>query len=137
MWTATARVLKQNAFTHLAVANPKTAPYGLAASQVLAKLGLTEAVAAKRVEGQNITQTYQFVATGNAELGFVAPSQIYGTARSRKARPGSCRPSSMSRSARTPCCWTRARTSRRPRRCWPISRAPQAAAVLKAYGYRQ
>ena len=70
-------VLKQNAFAHLAVANPKTAPYGLAASQVLAKLGLTEAVAAKRVEGQNITQTYQFVATGNAELGFVASSQVF------------------------------------------------------------
>ncbi|MGK9546119.1 molybdate ABC transporter substrate-binding protein, partial [Salmonella enterica subsp. enterica] len=49
----------------------------LAATQVLAKLGLTDQVKSKLVEGQNITQAYQFVSTGNAELGFVALSQIY------------------------------------------------------------
>lgn len=70
-------VLKQNEFRHLSIANPKTAPYGLAATQVLDKLGLSEAVRPKLVEGGNITQTYQFVATGNAELGFVALSQVY------------------------------------------------------------
>lgn len=70
-------VLKQNQFQHLAIANPKAAPYGLAATQVLQKLNLTDATRAKLVEGQNITQAYQFVATGNAELGFVALSQIY------------------------------------------------------------
>ena len=70
-------VLKQNAFKHLSIANPKAAPYGLAATQVLAKEGLTEKLKDKLVEGQNITQAYQFVSTGNAELGFVALSQIY------------------------------------------------------------
>ncbi|AXO88848.1 molybdate ABC transporter substrate-binding protein [Pseudomonas parafulva] len=70
-------VLKQNAFKHLSIANPKTAPYGLAATQVLDKLGLTAATKDKLVEGQNITQAFQFVSTGNAELGFVALSQIY------------------------------------------------------------
>ena len=70
-------VLKANQFQHLAVANPKTAPYGLAASQVLAKLGLSQTLAPKLVEGQNIAQTIQFVASGNAELGFVALSQVY------------------------------------------------------------
>lgn len=70
-------VLKANQFQHLAIANPKTAPYGLAASQVLAKLGLSQALAPKLVEGQNIAQTIQFVASGNAELGFVALSQVY------------------------------------------------------------
>ena len=74
---AEGNVLKQNQFQHLAIANPKAAPYGLAATQVLQKLNLTEATRAKLVEGQNITQAYQFVATGNAELGFVALSQIY------------------------------------------------------------
>ena len=73
----TDEVLKQNQFKHLSIANPKAAPYGLAATQVLAKLGLTDAVKGKIVEGQNITQAYQFVSTGNAELGFVALSQIY------------------------------------------------------------
>ncbi len=64
-------------FAHLALANPKTAPYGSAALEVLAKLGLTDAVSGKLVEGENIAQAYQYVASGNAELGFVALSQIY------------------------------------------------------------
>ncbi|MBX8534402.1 molybdate ABC transporter substrate-binding protein [Pseudomonas cichorii] len=70
-------VLKAGQYQHLSIANPKTAPYGLAATQVLGKLGLIEATKAKIVEGQNITQAYQFASTGNAELGFVALSQIY------------------------------------------------------------
>jgi len=69
--------LKAGQFRHLSIANPKAAPYGLAAMQVLDKLGLSEAVKAKLVEGQNITQAHQFVSTGNAELGFVALSQVY------------------------------------------------------------
>ncbi|MGZ0783710.1 molybdate ABC transporter substrate-binding protein [Pseudomonas saponiphila] len=71
------QVLKDNQYQHLSIANPKAAPYGLAATQVLAKLGLSDQVKDKLVEGQNITQAYQFVSTGNAELGFVALSQIY------------------------------------------------------------
>lgn len=71
------QVLKNNDFQHLSIANPKAAPYGLAATQVLDKLGLSAQVKSKIVEGQNITQAYQFVSTGNAELGFVALSQIY------------------------------------------------------------
>ncbi|CAM3676037.1 Molybdate-binding periplasmic protein [Pseudomonas reidholzensis] len=70
-------VLKKNDFQHLSIANPKAAPYGLAATQVLDKLKLTDATKGKIVEGQNITQAFQFVSTGNAELGFVALSQIY------------------------------------------------------------
>jgi molybdate transport system substrate-binding protein len=70
-------VLKSGQYQHLAIANPKAAPYGLAATQVLAKMGLTEATRPLLVEGQSITQAYQFVSTGNAELGFVALSQIY------------------------------------------------------------
>jgi len=69
--------LKAGQFRHLSIANPKAAPYGLAAMQVLDKLGLSEAVKAKLVEGQNITQAHQFVSTGNAELGLVALSQVY------------------------------------------------------------
>lgn len=74
---AQGEVLKKNDYHHLSIANPKAAPYGLAATQVLEKLGLTAQVKGKLVEGQNITQAHQFIATGNAELGFVALSQIY------------------------------------------------------------
>lgn len=69
-------VLRQNRFGKLAVANPKLAPYGAAAHQTLTKLGLLDAVASKFVVGENIGQTYQFAASGNAELGFVALSQV-------------------------------------------------------------
>ena len=70
------KALRDGAFRKLAIASPKLAPYGEAAEQVLAALGLSEAMRAKLVFGENIAKTYQFVATGNAELGFVALSQI-------------------------------------------------------------
>jgi molybdate transport system substrate-binding protein len=69
-------VLKANAFQHIAIADPKTAPYGVAGMAVLDALGLTEAVTPKIVTGENITQTLQFVDSGSAELGFVALSQV-------------------------------------------------------------
>lgn len=70
-------VLKRAEFKHLAIASPKLAVYGAAAVDVMKKLGVYEQLQAKLVFGENITQTYQFTATGNAELGFVALSQIY------------------------------------------------------------
>lgn len=68
--------LRQNRFRRLAIANPKLAPYGATAVEVLDKLKLTDSVQGKFVIGENIAQTYQFVASGNAELGFVALSQV-------------------------------------------------------------
>jgi molybdate transport system substrate-binding protein len=69
-------VLKGGAFNKLAIANPKLAPYGAAAMQTLDKLGLAAALQPKLVTGESIGQTYTFIATGNAELGFVALSQV-------------------------------------------------------------
>ncbi len=69
-------VLKKGEFHKLALANPKLAPYGLAAIESLTKLGVLGAVEGKFVQGENIAQTYQFISTGNAELGFVALSQV-------------------------------------------------------------
>jgi molybdate transport system substrate-binding protein len=60
----------------LAIANPKTAPYGRAAKETLERLGLWEKLRPFLVQGENIAQTLQFVATGNAALGFIAKSQI-------------------------------------------------------------
>ena len=73
-----AAVLTAGAFQHIAIADPKAAPYGAAAMAVLDTLGLTAAVTPKIVTGENITQTLQFVDTGNSELGFVAASQVVG-----------------------------------------------------------
>lgn len=71
-----AETLKQGRFKHLAIANPRLAPYGAAAKEVLQKLGLWNTIHSKLVLGENIAQTHQFVSTRNAELGFVASAQI-------------------------------------------------------------
>ncbi len=73
---AKGEVLRTGDFRHLAIANPKTAPYGAAAVAVLKKLNLFDAVQARLVQGENIAQTHQFISTGNAQLGFVALSQV-------------------------------------------------------------
>ena len=70
------QVLKQGVFRKLALANPRLAPYGMAAQDVLDRLGLWTGLQDRLVLGENIAQTYQFVASGNAELGFVALSQV-------------------------------------------------------------
>ncbi len=70
-------VLRSGQFKRLALADPKLAPYGAAAVETLTKMGLLAELTPKMVYGENIAQTYQFVFTGNAELGFVALSQIF------------------------------------------------------------
>lgn len=72
------RVLKRKGeFRHLAIANPKLAPYGRAARQVLEALGLWQALQQRIVRGENIGQAHQFVNSGNAELGLLARSQVW------------------------------------------------------------
>lgn len=71
-------VLKRGGFNHLSIANPKVSPYGSAAVETLKALGVRDALQSRLVMGENIAQTYQFVATGNALLGFVALSQVLG-----------------------------------------------------------
>ncbi|NCV26271.1 MAG: molybdate ABC transporter substrate-binding protein [Betaproteobacteria bacterium] len=74
---AQAQVLRSGNFDKLAIANPKLAPYGAAAIETLEKLGLRERLAPRIVEGANIAQAFQFVASESASLGFVALSQVY------------------------------------------------------------
>lgn len=73
---AEGRVLASGGFKHLALADPKLAPYGVAAMDVLKGMGLQDALQPLLVLGENISQAHQFVGTGNAELGFVAYSQV-------------------------------------------------------------
>lgn len=74
-------VLRSAKFERIAIANPKLAPYGAAAVETLTKLGLLQNLQPKFVQGENISQTYQFVATENAALGFVALSQVFADGR--------------------------------------------------------
>ncbi|MDO9212686.1 MAG: molybdate ABC transporter substrate-binding protein [Methylococcales bacterium] len=83
LWSATANlvddqgeILSKGGFKHIALADPKLAPYGTAAMEVLKSKNLLTKLTPLFVQGENIAQTYQFVSTGNAELGFVALSQV-------------------------------------------------------------
>ncbi len=69
-------VLKSKDFRYLAIANPKLAPYGKAAEEVLKSLNIWTVLGGRIVRGENIAQTFQFVSSGNAKLGFIAYSQI-------------------------------------------------------------
>jgi molybdate transport system substrate-binding protein len=68
----------------LGVANPKTAPYGRAAMETLETMELVELTKPYRVTGQNIAQTFQFVASGNAQLGFIAEAQVLALAKGER-----------------------------------------------------
>ena len=83
LWSATpnfvddkGKILMTSNFKHLALADPKVAPYGAAAIDVLKKMNLLEKLQPLFVQGENIAQTYQFISTANAELGFLALSQV-------------------------------------------------------------
>ncbi|MBT2323375.1 molybdate ABC transporter substrate-binding protein [Variovorax paradoxus] len=78
---ARGEVLRSAKFAHLALAAPKLAPYGAAAVETLTRLGLMAQLEPKFVQGESIGQTFSFVSSGNAELGFVALSQVWENGR--------------------------------------------------------
>ncbi|QHA83263.1 molybdate ABC transporter substrate-binding protein [Pseudomonas mediterranea] len=131
------QVLKNNGFQHLSIANPKAAPYGLAATQVLDKLGLAAQVKGKIVEGQNITQAYQFVSTGNAELGFVALSQVY---KDGKLTGGSAWivPAELHDPIKQDAViLAKGRDNPAAKALMDYLKGPKAAAIIQAYGYQR
>ncbi|WP_018988675.1 molybdate ABC transporter substrate-binding protein [Aromatoleum toluclasticum] len=130
-------VLRRGAFAHLAIANPKTAPYGAAALEALRKLGVADALAAKLVTGENIAQAHQFVASGNAELGFVALSQVWADGRltSGSAWPV---PAGLHAPLRQDAVILAAgRDKPAARALAEFLRGAKAAAIIKSYGYGQ
>lgn len=82
--SADLRELKQPVVRHIAIANPSAAPYGRAARQALQSYGLAKVTAAKIVVGESVAQAAQFVATGNAEAGFVALAQVLALPEARR-----------------------------------------------------
>ncbi|WP_191487544.1 molybdate ABC transporter substrate-binding protein [Pseudomonas sp. FEN] len=133
---AKGQVLKDNQYQHLSIADPKAAPYGLAATQVLDKLGLHDKVKDKLVTGQNITQAYQFISTGNAELGFVALSQIY---KDGKVTSGSAWivPANLHDSIRQDAViLNKGKDNIAAKALVDYLKGPKAAAIIKSYGYQ-
>lgn len=131
------QVLKRNDFQHLSIANPKAAPYGLAATQVLDKLGLTDQVKSKLVEGQNITQAYQFVSTGNAELGFVALSQVYKDGKVTGGSAWIVQAELHDPIKQDAVILTKGRDNHAAVALVDYLKGPKAAAIIQAYGYQR
>jgi molybdate transport system substrate-binding protein len=142
LWSAKANyvdaagaVLKTGAFTHLAIANPKTAPYGAAATAVIDKLGLTARLQPRLVQGENIAQAFQFASTGNAELGFVAQAQVW---RDGKFTAGSgwIVPATMHAPIRQDAALlTRGAKNPAAQALLDYLRTDKAKALIRAYGY--
>lgn len=128
-------VLKTGEFKHLSLANPKTAPYGAAAIETLKKLGTFERVEPRLVQGENIAQAHQFVATGNAELGFVALSQVY---KEGKVTSGSgwIVPASLYAPIRQDAVvLARGKNNRAATALAEYLKSDSARAIIKSYGY--
>ncbi|MEG2999740.1 MAG: molybdate ABC transporter substrate-binding protein [Comamonas sp.] len=128
-------VLKTGDYQHIAIANPKLAPYGLAAMETLGKLGLTAQVQPKTVLGENIGQTYQFAASGNAQLGFVALSQVMEDG---KIREGSAWivPAAMHEPIRQDAIvLNTAKDNAAAKALMDYLKGDKARAIIKSYGY--
>ncbi|CAN7424609.1 molybdate ABC transporter substrate-binding protein [Phenylobacterium sp. LjRoot219] len=125
--------LKGGKFEKLAIADPAAAPYGEAAIETLKQMGLYEQLKPKLVTGASITQAYQFVATGAAELGFVALSQVVD-------QPGGSRWVAPEKYhtpiAQQAVLLNPGRDSAAAKAFLAFLKGPKAAAIIKRYGYR-
>ncbi|WP_240530012.1 molybdate ABC transporter substrate-binding protein [Novosphingobium sp. PC22D] len=125
-------VLKRGGFARIAIADPALAPYGSAAVETMDRLGVTDRLAPRIVKGTSITQAYQFVSTGAADLGFVALSQVAKTkggsrwvVPAKYHAPIAQQAVILKRGARNPAALAFAR----------FLRGPAARAIIKRYGY--
>ena len=120
----------------IALANPRTAPYGRAAVEVMESLGVAEALSEKRIFGNNVAQAHQFVLTGNADLGFVALSQTIGR---EDGGSGWEVPENLHRPIRQQAVLLEAGRDRPEAMAFLdfLLRSEAAGAVLSRYGYRR
>ncbi|MGR9051666.1 MAG: molybdate ABC transporter substrate-binding protein [Gammaproteobacteria bacterium] len=129
-------VLRHGNFSHLAYANPKLAPYGSAAQQTMTALGVWDKVQDKLVTGENIAQTYQFIATGNAELGFVALSQVMKNGAVGEGSAWIVPPELHAPIRQDAVLLTAGTDNAAAVALLDFIKTPEAAAIIEAYGYR-
>jgi molybdate transport system substrate-binding protein len=128
-------VLKRGGFDHIALANPKLAPYGAAAMEAMKALGVADTLAPKFVQGENIAQTYQFVATANALLGFVAMSQVYEDGKLNSGSAWVVPASLYSPIRQDAVILDKGRDSAAAAALMKYLKGDKAKAVIKSYGY--
>jgi molybdate transport system substrate-binding protein len=126
------QTLRDAKFNKLAIADPATAPYGAAAVETMKALGVYDALSPKIVQGANIAQAFQFVDTGNAELGFVALSEVI-------ARQGGSQwivPANLYKAIRQDAVLLRSGAGNETAKAFlAFLKGPEAAKVIEKYGY--
>jgi molybdate transport system substrate-binding protein len=128
-------VLKTNTFTHIALASPKLAPYGQAAVETMNKLGVYDTLQPKFVQGESIAQTFTFVSTGNAELGFVALSQVFEDGK-LKSGSGWIVPANLHQPIRQDAViLTRGKDNKAATELTAYLKSEPAKAVIRSFGY--
>lgn len=126
------KTLELGQFRKLAIANPATAPYGAAAVETMKKLGVYERLKPRLVRGTSIAQTFQFVVTGNAEIGFVALAQIV----KRKDGARWIVPQSMHAPiAQDAVLLTRGKRNAAAKSFLDYLKTPEAQAIISGFGY--
>ena len=129
-------VLQRGNFQHLALASPKLAPYGAAAIDVLTHLSLLKPLESKFVQGENISQAFQFISSGNAELGFVALSQVYLNGNLKSGSAWIIPDKYYSPIRQDAVLLTSAKDKAAAQAFMSYLKTPKAKAVMSAYGYR-
>ena len=135
MVDASGAVLRSAAFKRLAIANPRLAPYGAAAREAMEKLGVWSALQDKLVLGENIAQTLQFVSSGNAELGFVALSQVQQGGKTPEGSYWLVPQADYDPIRQDAVLLARANANLAARQFLDFLRGPSARAVIRADGY--
>jgi len=128
-------VLGKGGFGKLAYADPKLAPYGLAAKETLDAMRLWDKVQSKMVTGENIAQTYQFAATGNAELAFIALSQVYKDGKVTEGSWWRVPPSLYSPICQSAVQLSGAKDKAAAQAFLTFMKSSKAAAVIRSFGY--
>ena len=130
-----AAVLLRNEFRYLAIAAPKLAPYGAAAMEALTRIGMLPLLQAKLVTGESIGQTFSMVSSGNAELGFVAMSQVF---EDNKLKSGSAWvvPANLHSPLRQDAVLlVRGKSNPAARQLMTFMKSGQARAIMNSFGY--
>lgn len=128
-------VLQTNQFRKLAIANPKTAPYGAAALEVMAQLGLSDTLTPRLVQGESIGQAHNFAFTGNAELGFVALSQVLAGGELKSGSMWRVPPALYTPIRQDAVLLQRGAHNAAARALMALLRSPQGQAVIRSFGY--
>ena len=128
-------VLRSGRFDKIALADPKLAPYGAAAIEALTQLGVLDTLRPRIVQGENIAQTWQFVATENAQLGFVALSQVWADGKLKEGSAWRVPPNLHSPLRQDLILLNKGRNNVAATALLQYLRGDKARAIIEAYGY--